>query len=44
MVKVVAEGEQTDLERFLDSLEIRDALIEVQSIEKEYTAATGEFT
>ena len=43
-VKVVAEGEQTDLERFLNCLAIKDALIDVQSIENEYTASTGEFT
>ncbi|MEI8004257.1 MAG: acylphosphatase, partial [Methanothrix sp.] len=43
-VKVVAEGEQTDLERFQSCLTIRDALIDVQSIENEYTATTGEFT
>ena len=43
-VKVVAEGEQTDLERFRCCLTIKDALIDVQSIENEYTAATGEFT
>ena len=43
-VKVVAEGEQTDLERFRSCLKIKDALIDVQSIENEYTAATGEFT
>ncbi|MFZ2470471.1 MAG: acylphosphatase [Methanothrix sp.] len=43
-VKVVAEGEQTDLERFRSCLTIKGALIDVQSIENEYTAATGEFT
>jgi acylphosphatase/uncharacterized protein YoxC len=42
-VKVVAEGEQTDLERFRSCLTIKDALIDVQSIENEYTAATGDF-
>ncbi|MCX6678339.1 MAG: acylphosphatase [Methanothrix sp.] len=42
-VKVVAEGEQNDLERFLNCLTIKDALIDVQSIENEYTAATGDF-
>ena len=42
-VKVVAEGEQTDLERFRSCLSIKDALIDVQSIEYEYTAATGDF-
>ncbi len=40
----MAEGEQTDLGRFLNSLNIKDALIDEQSIEKEYMAATGEFT
>jgi acylphosphatase/uncharacterized protein YoxC len=43
-VKVVAEGEQTDLERFLNCLTIKDALIDVQSIENEYTAAMDDFT
>jgi acylphosphatase/uncharacterized protein YoxC len=42
-VKVVAEGEKTDLERFLNCLTIKDALIDVQSIENEFTAASGEF-
>lgn len=42
-VKVVAEGEQTDLERFRSCLTIKDALIDVQSIEDEYTPATGDF-
>jgi len=42
-VKVVAEGEQIDLERFRSCLSIKDALIDVQSIEYEYTAATGDF-
>jgi acylphosphatase len=42
-VKVVAEGGQTDLERFRSCLTIKDALIDVQSIENEYTEATGDF-
>lgn len=42
-VKVVAEGEQADLERFRSCLTIKDALIDVQSIENEYTPATGDF-
>ncbi len=42
-VKVVAEGEEPDLERFLGVLKIRDALIDVQSIEAQYSAATGEY-
>ncbi len=41
-VKVVAEGEEPDLDRFLGVLKIRDALIDVQSIEAQYSAATGE--
>jgi acylphosphatase/uncharacterized protein YoxC len=43
-VKVVAEGERTDLIRFLNCLTIRDALIDVQSVENEISADTGEFT
>lgn len=42
-VKVVAEGEEPDLERFLGVLKIRDALIDVQNIEAQYSAATGEY-
>jgi acylphosphatase/archaellum component FlaC len=42
-VKVVAEGEKTDLERFLNCLTIKDALIDVQSIENEFTSASGDF-
>lgn len=42
-VKVVAEGEEPDLERFLGVLKIRDALIDVQSIEAQYSTATGEY-
>ncbi len=42
-VKVVAEGEKADLERFLSSLKIKDALIDVQSIENEYSPSTGEY-
>ncbi|OPY48841.1 MAG: Acylphosphatase [Methanosaeta sp. PtaU1.Bin112] len=43
-VKIVAEGEKTDLIRFLNCLTIRDALIDVQSVENEISADTGEFT
>lgn len=43
-VKVVAEGGNADLIRFLNCLTIRDALIDVRSIENEISAATGEFT
>ncbi|MDD4650759.1 MAG: acylphosphatase [Methanothrix sp.] len=43
-VKIVAEGDKTDLTRFLNCLTIRDALIDVQSIENEISAGTDEFT
>ncbi len=43
-VKLVAEGEEPDLERFLHALKIKDALIDVQKIEARFTPATGEFT
>jgi acylphosphatase/gas vesicle protein len=42
-VKVIAEGDESDLERFLNALKIRDSLIDVQSIEAGYSAATGEY-
>ncbi len=38
-VKVVAEGDESDLERFLNALKIKgpsSIFIEVESIEKEY--------
>jgi len=43
IVKVVAEGDEPDLERFLHALKIKDTLIDVQRIETQYSAATGEF-
>lgn len=42
-VKVVAEGDESDLERFVKALKIRDTFIDVESIDKEYSPATGDF-
>lgn len=42
-VKVVAEGEEADLERFADALVIKNAIIDVTSCEKQYDAPTNVF-
>ena len=42
-VKVVAEGDDSTLERFLNDLRIKDSLIDVQDIEVNYTSAMGDF-
>lgn len=42
-VKVVAEGEESVLVRFLEYLWINDPLIDVQDIEVDYTNAPGDF-
>ena len=42
-VKVVAEGETIDLEILLRSLDIKNTLIHVVDIKKEYSSATGDF-
>ncbi len=42
-VKVVAEGDDSILERFLNDLRIKDPLIDVQDIESNYTSARGDF-
>jgi acylphosphatase len=42
-VKVVAEGDEPALERFLNDLSIKDPLIDVRSIESNYTSAMGDF-
>jgi acylphosphatase len=42
-VKVVAEGDELALERFLNDLRIKDSLIDVKGIEVNYTTATGDF-
>jgi acylphosphatase len=42
-VKVVAEGDDSILERFLNDLRIKDSLIDVQDIEVNYTSARDDF-
>jgi acylphosphatase len=42
-VKVVAEGEDYDLESMLAAIDIKNTLIQVADIQKEYSAATDEF-
>ena len=42
-VKVVAEGEQVDLDRFTEALAVKGRNIRVSSIEKRYSPATDEF-
>ncbi len=43
MVKIVAEGEDSDLERFLKAANIRNTIIEVTDVQTEYSQATCEF-
>lgn len=40
-VKVEAEGEDVDLERFADALMMKNAIIDVTGIEKKYGPSTG---
>lgn len=42
-VKIVAEGKGEVPERFLDAIRIKDALIDVEDVEIEYSGATGEY-
>lgn len=42
-VKVVAEGEEYDLESLLAALDIKNTIISVADIQKEYSPAIGEF-
>ena len=42
-VKISAEGEESDLERFLKAIDIKNTIIYVSSISKEYSEASGEF-
>ncbi len=42
-VKVIAEGQDADLERFIQEIEIKNALINVTNVEKKYSHATGEY-
>ncbi len=42
-VKVIAEGEENDLERFIQAIDIKNSIIYVSSINSEYSTATGDF-
>ena len=43
LVKVVAEGETADLQELLKAIDIKNTLINVTDIRKEYTPAIGDF-
>jgi acylphosphatase len=43
-VKILAEGNEDDLKYFERLIDIKNTLIMVESIEKEYRAASGDFT
>ncbi len=42
-VKIIAEGNETDLERFIQAVNIKNTLINVTDLEKEYVTSTGEY-
>ena len=42
-VKIIAEGDEKDLERFIQAVDIKNALINVTSIEKEYSTPSGDY-
>jgi acylphosphatase/fructose-specific phosphotransferase system component IIB len=42
-VKVIAEGQENEIERFIHDINIRNSLINVATIEKEYSTPTGEY-
>ncbi|KAF5428096.1 MAG: Acylphosphatase [Candidatus Methanomarinus sp.] len=42
-VKIVAEGNETDLEQFIIALDIRNTLINVTNIDKDYSTSFGEY-
>jgi acylphosphatase len=42
-VKVIAEGEENDLERFIRAINIKNSIIYVSSIDSNYSPATGDF-
>ena len=43
LVKIIAEGEEEKLRWFESAIDIKNALIRVSSMEKEYSPATGDF-
>lgn len=42
-VKIIAEGDEADLERFVRAIDIKNTVIHVSSIDSKYSPATGEF-
>jgi acylphosphatase len=42
-VKIIAEGDETDLERFIQAVNIKNTLINVTDLQKEYFTPTGEY-
>jgi acylphosphatase len=42
-VKIVAEGHEADLERFLEAIRIKNTLIDVEEIEAEFSGANGSY-
>ena len=42
-VKIIAEGEDSNLDRFLHSIAIKNTLINVEKVEVEHADATGDF-
>ena len=42
-VKIIAEGEQTDLDKFISAVNIKNTLINVIGIEQEYSTSTGDY-
>ena len=42
-VKVIAEGQEKDIERFIHDINIKNTLINVADIKKEYSTPTGEY-
>jgi acylphosphatase len=42
-VKIIAEGNETNLEKFIQAVNIKNTLIKVTDLEKEYLTPTGEY-
>jgi len=42
-VKVIAEGKENDIERFIQDINIKNTLINVNDLKKEYSTPTGEY-
>jgi len=42
-VRIIAESEDGDLDRFIDAIRIKNTLIDVDAVEVEYADATGDY-